>query len=364
MSDVPTPKVTEAEETEATPDRQPRAGTDSSGSGDDASSVDAKARALADVAGAEAAPVAAISQPTAKEEAESDAGAVSLAEFAAEKESQPEEPGHPFVPRRDWLEIRGPIDPRMRILLGLIPVAVLLLIWFGLTFGEAEERVISPLILPSPIEVVKAVRSLWFESELSRSVVASGLRVLGGFGVALAAALPLGIGMGAFSRIRALFNPIAVFGAYLPIPTLVPLTMSLFGIGETQKVMFLAIAFFVFLLPLFVAAVDEVDDVYLRTAQTLGATKWQQVRHVLVGISLAKIYDAVRLGFGIGWTYIILAEMVAADRGLGHIIIIAQRRGPREHIYLVLVVIVVIAFVTDKLLVQLGKALFPYREAK
>lgn len=277
------------------------------------------------------------------------------------------EPLAPARPSRRgaWLEIRESLPNHIRIGLGLIPIAALFIVWTALTYGESvEERVLSPLILPSPIEVLLSFKSLWFQAELSRSVVASASRVVGGFIVALLVAFPLGVLMGSFTKIKALFNPIAVFGAYLPIPTLVPLTMSLFGIDETQKVMFLAIAFFVFLLPLFVSAVSEVDDVFLQTAQTLGATRWQQVRRVLLGISMAKLFDAMRLGFGIGWTYIILAEMVAADRGLGQIIIVAQRRGPREHIYLVLVVIVVIAFVTDKAWQYLGEMLFPYREKK
>ena len=84
----------------------------------------------------------------------------------------------------------------------------------------------------------------------------------------------------------------------------------------------------------------------------------------MLGIALPRFFHAMRLGFGIGWTYIILAEMVAADRGLGHIIIVAQRRGPRGHIYLVLVVIVIIAYLTDKLWVRLERKLFPYLEEK
>ena len=170
--------------------------------------------------------------------------------------------------------------------------------------------------------------------------------------------------MGAWSRMRALFEPLAVFGSYLPIPALVPLTMSLFGIGEMQKIMFLALAFLIYLLPLLVKAVDEVDEVFLQTAYTLGATQWQTVRHVLFAIAAPRIVQSMRLGFGIGWTYIILAEMVAADRGLGQIIIIAQRRGPREHIYLVLLVIVLIAYLTDRLWVRLSRVLFPYQEAR
>jgi NitT/TauT family transport system permease protein len=262
------------------------------------------------------------------------------------------------------LRIREPIGLPSKIVLGVIPVALFLFLWWFLTNGEAEERIISPVILPSPVEVVLSFHSLWFEAELSRSVLASAVRVVGGFVAALVIAFPLGVLMGSFSKVKAMFDPIMVFGAYLPIPALVPLTMSLFGIGEMQKIMFLAVAFLVFLLPMFVQVFGDVDEVYLQTARTLGAGKWQLVRRVLLGISMPDLYDAMRMGFGIGWTYIILAEIVAADRGLGHIIIIAQRRGPREHIYLVLVVIVLLAYVTDKIWMWLGRLLFPYRKAR
>jgi ABC-type nitrate/sulfonate/bicarbonate transport system permease component len=170
--------------------------------------------------------------------------------------------------------------------------------------------------------------------------------------------------MGSFSRFKAMFNPLSVFGAYLPIPALVPLTLSLFGTGEIQKIAFLALAFVIYLLPLVVQAVDSVDDVYLKTAYTLGASKLQVVTKVLFGVSWAEIYEAFRLGFGIGWSYIILAEMVDIGRGLGGIIIVSQRRGPREHIYLVLLVIVGLAFVTDRIWVWMGRYLFPYRERR
>lgn len=262
------------------------------------------------------------------------------------------------------LLIRGKISLKGKIILGVIPILAILAGWTLITLGEPEMRMISPLILPSPLEVIQSFPSLWFDAELSRSVVASTGRVLLGFAAALVLAFPLGIAMGAFSKVRALFEPLSIFGSYLPIPALVPLTMSLFGIGELQKVMFLGLAFFIYLLPLFVKAVDGVDDVYLQTAYTMGATQWQTVRKVLLAVSAPGIIQAMRLGFGIGWTYIILAEMVAADRGLGQIIIIAQRRGPRGHIYLVLLVIVVIAYLTDRVWVWLSRKLFPYKEAK
>ena len=264
-----------------------------------------------------------------------------------------------------WLAIREEIPGWMTWVLGVIPILVLLLAWAAVTAGgEPESRVISPTILPSPLEVLRSVGSLWFDRALTRNLGVSFGRVLLGFAVAVALAFPLGVLMGAFTKVKAAFTPLSVFGAYLPIPTLVPLTLSLFGTGETQKVVFLALAFVIFLLPQVVAAVDAVDDIYLKTAYTLGARPTQAVSKVLLAISWPDIYQAMRLGFGVGWSYILLAEMVDIGKGLGGIIITSQRRGPREHIYLVLLIIVALAFLTDKLWAAIGRRLFPYREAR
>lgn len=265
-----------------------------------------------------------------------------------------------------WLTlgIREEIPAWLAWVLGAIPILLLLALWAFVTSGAAEERVISPTILPSPGEVLGSFGSLWFERALTRNVVITFGRVLMGFLVAVAVAFPLGLAMGAFTKVRAAFLPLSVFGAYLPIPALVPLTLSLFGTGETQKVIFLALAFLIFLLPQVAAAVEAVDDMYLKTAYTLGARKRQAVLKVLLPIAWPDIYQALRLGFGVGWSYILLAEMVDIGMGLGGIIIGSQRRGPREHIYLVLLVIVLIAFLTDKLWVSVGRRLFPYREAR
>ncbi len=274
--------------------------------------------------------------------------------------SVPRAPG-----RLAWLRIREPVAGWLGWLLGAVPILAIIGIWWAVTAGETvEERVISSTILPSPWEVLQSFSRLWFERALTRNVAVSLARVVAGFAVGVAIAFPLGLFMGSFSKIKSMFNPVAVFGAYLPIPALVPLTLSLFGTGESQKVAFLALAFVIYLLPLIVGAVDDVDDVYLKTAYTLGASRFQTVCKVLLAISWADIYQALRLGFGIGWSYIILAEMVDIGKGLGGIIITSQRRGPREHIYLVLLVIVVLAFVTDRLWAWAGNRLFPYRERR
>jgi len=247
-------------------------------------------------------------------------------------------------------------------LLGLVPLVVVMTAWYGVTAGASvEERLISSVILPSPVEVALSFKSLWFERALMWSILYSLTRVAAGFGVAVVIALPLGIAMASFSVVRAVFNPIAVIGGYLPIAALVPLTLSWFGTSEGQKVAFLAIAAFVYLLPLVISAVDDVDDIYLKTAYTLGVSQVGAIFRVLMPIAMARIYDGLRLAFGVGWTYIILAEIVDAQRGLGFLIMVAQRRGPGEHIYLVLLVIVVLGFVIDKGLSVLGNVLFPHR---
>lgn len=262
------------------------------------------------------------------------------------------------------LRIRERIPAWLSWALGAVPVALLLLVWTLMTWGkEAESRLISPTILPSPWEVLLSFRELWFERAVARNLLVSFGRVVEGFALAVAVVFPLGVAMGAFTKVRAAFTPISVFGAYLPIPTLVPLTLSLFGTGELQKVVFLALAFGIYLLPLIAAAVESVEDTYLKSAYTLGAGRRQIVGKVMLPIAWPQIWEALRLGFGVGWSYILLAEMVDIGKGLGGIIMTSQRRGPREHIYLVLVLIVVVAFLTDKAWMAAGKRLFPWKAA-
>jgi len=269
-------------------------------------------------------------------------------------------------PASVWvLRIRERIPPWLSWVLGVLPIVALLVVWHLLTAGAAvEERVISPTILPNPLEVVRSFPSLWVERALVRNLLTSFGRVAEGFALAVAVVFPLGLLMGSFTKIRAMFTPLSVFGAYLPIPALVPLTLSLFGTGEVQKVVFLGLAFGIYLLPLVAAAVESVDDILLKTAYTLGASRWQTVYKVLLPVSWPRIFESLRLGFGVGWSYILLAEMVDIGKGLGGIIITSQRRGPREHIYLVLLAIVIVAFLTDKAWVYLGRRLFPYRESQ
>ena len=275
-----------------------------------------------------------------------------------------------MIPR--WLlAVRGSVPRLYAVLLGLLPILALLGVWFALTAGPMEERPLST-ILPSPVEVVQSVPQL-LRSDSFGTVTYPllentwiSLRRIGlGYLLAVAIVLPLAIGMGAFGIPRAMFTPITTAGGYIPIATLVPLTMAWFGTDEKQKIVFLAMAFGIYMLPMVLQAIDNVGDVFLRTSYTLGSSRRQTVFKVLIPIALPEIWHGMRLAFGVGWTYLVLAEAIdIGAHGLVAMVQMAQRRGPREHVYVVIILIAVIAWLADMGWVYLGQLLFPYRRTR
>ncbi len=261
-----------------------------------------------------------------------------------------------------FVTIRGEVPRWASILLGAIPIAAIFVLWWAFTAGAPEERTIAPTILPSPVEVAQSIPELITSRDLLHHVWASVRRVGLSFLLAISVVLPIGILMGTFGSVSALFRPVSTASGYIPIATLVPLTMSWFGIDELQKIMFLAMAFGIYLLPLVVTAIESVPEIYLRTSYTLGASRLDVIRRVLIPIALPDLWHAMRLAFGVGWTYIVLAEVVVMVDGLGFLIQNSFRRGPREHIYLVILVITLIAWAADLGWTRLGRLLFPYRK--
>ena len=249
-------------------------------------------------------------------------------------------------------------------LLGSASVALAIGVWWYLTSGaQVESRIFNPQILPNPWEVLLSFQGLYQDRDLMAAITYSLFRTTVGFLIAAAAAIPLGILMASFTKVREFFKPLTTISGYIPIAVLVPLSLSWFGLGEKQKIIFLALATFVMLLPLVIASLDRVDEVYLQTAYTLGAGSWQTISLVMVPVALSDIYDDLCLTYGIGWGYIILAELINAKFGLGYLITVSQRRGMNEDVYAVLIVIVLISFLINWTLTAIGGWLFPYREA-
>lgn len=267
-----------------------------------------------------------------------------------------------------FFRVREKLCGSWRLGLALVPLVAFLAWWFWATAGtQPEFRHISPTILPSPYEVVSRFPSLWFDSALMRNILLSLGRVLAGFAVAMLIAVPLGVLMGSFSRIGATFSLVATLLSYLPIPAIVPLTMAWWKTGEEQKVGFLALATFAYLLPLVVRHVSSVDHKYLLSAYAQGARPWQLVSRVLFPIAAPDIFNGLRMCLGVGWTYIVLAEVIKAGEGLGgvgNLIMVFQRRGNMEQVYLTVLAIMLVGAILDRSMAYIGKNLFPYRTAE
>ena len=229
--------------------------------------------------------------------------------------------------------------------------------------GELSQPLVPSFFLPPPHEVVKSLLYLIFEKDLLHAVGVSALRIVKAFGLSLAVALPLGIAMGSFDAINRIFDPIVAPMRYLPITAFIPLLILWFGIDEAQKVAFLFLGTVVYLLPAVVDAIRLVPEELVQTAFTLGATKAQVIRTVLIPAAMPQIFDGFRVMNAIAWTYIILAELVNASSGIGYILNLAAQHTKPEWSFAGILVVGVIGILTDLLIRAVNRLLFSWREA-
>jgi ABC-type nitrate/sulfonate/bicarbonate transport system permease component len=311
-----------------------------------------------------------------------------------------------------------------QVAFGTASIAFVLLVWWLLTRGEGDERIVDVYTLPSLRDTLASFRSLWFDRELSLSALTSLARVLGGFCVAAAVGVPLGLIAGSYLRVNAFLKPLVLFGRNVPVAALIPLTLVWFGLGEVHKVMFIFLASVAFVFFDTTTSVQAVPDRFLDTAYTLGAhgsrqkgvrfaalagliyatiiaigwhwlredetrtlavelsssgfwlrfvggfaagfVLWfpimghQVLRKVVLPLAMPDIVNSLRLIFGLAFGYIMLAEVINPGHGLGSLIIMSQRQGPREHIYLCLIIISMLAWGIDRGIMALQRHLFPY----
>ncbi|MCB1609259.1 MAG: ABC transporter permease subunit, partial [Xanthomonadales bacterium] len=223
------------------------------------------------------------------------------------------------MPRPAWFDdlfsLRQPVSPSWAQVLAGTCLMGLAFAWFIATIGAAEERLISPAVLPSPGEVIGSIGSLVTERDLFSSILATMGRVLLGFGLAILVAVPLGVAAGSWRAIEAFLKPIVTAGRNLPVAALIPLTVLWFGIYEQQKVMFIFIASAPFVFADASAAILGVHERYVDTARTLGASDKQIVLKVLLPLALPDIFRSLRSLFGLAFGYIMLAELINAPQG-------------------------------------------------
>lgn len=261
------------------------------------------------------------------------------------------------------LELRAELDGRMRLALAAGGVLVVLVVWHVLTSGS--HPLVEPAILPHPWRVLLAFGDLYYDNDIIRNTCRSLGINLAGYLEALLVALPLGFLIGLLPLFRGAFQKQVESLRYIPLTAVTGLFIVWFGVGVSMKVHFLAFGILIYLLPVIVQRIDDVEDVYLKTVYTLGASPWQTIRTVYWPAVVSRLSDDIRVLTAISWTYIIVAENIDSSQGgIGALIWrVGQRQGRMDKVFALLLLIVFIGVIQDRLFKRADIALFPYKRA-
>jgi len=260
--------------------------------------------------------------------------------------------------RRRILEFNKDIPHSWAILLGVLAWVM----FFGLWEFAVWRQWTNAILLPGPGKVLTALVTMFTENNFLNDVLISTWRVLFSFGLACAVAIPLGILMGTFRAVEAFFSPFVSAWRYLPAPSFIPLLLMWFGAGDMQKLSLLFIGVIWFLITLITDHVKAVPADLVRTSVTLGGNRWQVLRTVIVPASLPNITIAMRQMLAVSWTYLVIAEITAADAGIGAVMMRAKRFLHVDEIMAGILVIGILGLFFDYLLRQIYRFAFPYLE--
>ncbi|WP_407059785.1 ABC transporter permease [Comamonas composti] len=262
----------------------------------------------------------------------------------------------PTAPRRRTLAPLEPVGSRARWMLGLAFFMVFVAVWAAFTLGGF----VSPTFLASPITMLREGYLLFTEYGFAHDIGMTVWRVMGGFILASAVAVPLGIAMGAWKPVEAFFEPFVSFCRYLPASAFIPLLILWAGVGETQKLLVIFIGS-VFQIALMVAVtVGSARKDLVEAAYTLGATDTGVVRSVLIPGAAPGIAETLRLVLGWAWTYVIVAELIGSSSGIGHMIVDSQALLNTGQIIFGIIVIGLIGLVSDFLFKTINQRLFKW----
>lgn len=254
-------------------------------------------------------------------------------------------------------ELRGSFTKSLNTKIGIIGFISIILIWelVATLNGNVSK------LLPTPSKVILVIPELFTKNNLLNDIITSVQRNFFGYFKAILYALPIGFIIGLFPIFRALFSKYIDAIRFLPLAATTGIFILWYGIGEEVKVNFLAFSIFVYLLPVVIQRIDEVDSVYLQTAKTMGATKWQIIRTIFIPAVFSKLFDDIRVMVAISWTYIVIAEVINATGGLGHKIQVLARQSNTEGVFAVLLIIIVLGILQDFIFKLLDKIFFKFK---
>ena len=257
----------------------------------------------------------------------------------------------------DLLKPHARVPRRVYLGTAIFSIALLLIIWSVLSYGG----IVKPsFFLPTPTQVVTTGAHMIDTGELGEHAVASLTVVITGWVVAALLAIPLGILMGSLQIFEALVEPIVDFIRYLPVSAMIPLLILYVGINFEERVAVIFIGTFFQLILMVADVAAHVANDLLDSAYTLGASRFRVFTTILLPATLPGVMDALRITLGWAWTYVVVAELVAADRGLGFLIMTSERGLRTDKIFVGLVTIGLLGFASDISLKWLHRRLLPW----
>lgn len=268
---------------------------------------------------------------------------------------QPPAPLPALAVRQRWFEFKQPVSMRSKIMLGVCAWALLLLGWHLAATGG----VANPLF-PSPANVADALWELFSERGFHNDVLASLQRILLSFALAVLIAVPTGVLMGAFPAVEAFLSPLVSAFRYLPAPAFIPLLLMWLGTGDTQKIALLILGVIWFLITLVCDTVKQTPVDFIETSRTLGGSRRTILWTVVVPSSLPGIIDTCRQMLAVSWTYLVIAEIVAATDGIGAMMMRARRFVHVDDIMAGILVIGILGLLCDLAFRGLHWLMFPY----
>lgn len=251
-----------------------------------------------------------------------------------------------------------PVAARTRILLGVAFFALFVAVWAIATLGGFVPKI----FLADPITMLRSGWVLLTQMGFAYDIGMTVWRVCGGFAIAALLALPLGVMMGAYKPVEAFFEPFISFGRYLPASAFIPLLILWAGIGEAQKLALIFLGSFFQLVLMIAVTVGNTRRDLVEAAYTLGCGDAGIVGRVLIPNAGPEIAEILRMVLGWAWTYVIVAELIGASSGIGHMITDSQALLATDQIIFGIIVIGLIGLVSDYAFKSFNQRLFPWAQ--
>ncbi|MEJ2478964.1 MAG: ABC transporter permease [Acidihalobacter sp.] len=256
---------------------------------------------------------------------------------------------------RFWA-IRGELSRRDYLLIAFGSFILVMLGWWGFSVSGLVPK----MFLPTPLTIAERLGSWYADGNLVADTQISIFRVTSGFLISALMAVPLGLYIGTYRPVQAFFEPLVEFARYLPAVAFVPLVLLWVGIGEGAKITVIWIGTFFQMVLMVSENVRHVPAAQIEAAQTMGASRREIVSKVILKSALPDIVDTLRITLGWAWTYLVVAEMVAANSGLGYAILQAQRFLQTGKIFGGILVIGAIGLLMDQLFRLFHRRAFPW----